>query len=32
MAEAVIDSQSIGGNVAMSQEVIDELIDLFDLK
>jgi len=30
-AEAIIDSQPIGGHVAMSQEIIDELRDAFNL-
>jgi L-fuculose-phosphate aldolase len=30
-AEAIIDSQSIGGHVPMSQETIDELCDAFNL-
>lgn len=30
-AEAVLDAQPIGGHVAMSQEIIDELIDAFHL-
>ena len=30
-AEAIIDCQSIGGHVAMSQEIIDELCAAFDL-
>ncbi len=31
-AEAVLDAQPIGGHVAMSQDIIDELIDAFNLK
>jgi L-fuculose-phosphate aldolase len=31
-AEAVLDAQPIGGHVAMSQEIIDELSDAFGLK
>lgn len=31
-AEAVLDAQPIGGHVAMSQEIIDELIAAFNLK
>jgi len=31
-AEAVLDAQPIGGHVAMSQEIIDELIEAFGLK
>jgi L-fuculose-phosphate aldolase len=31
-AEAVLDAQPIGGHVAMSQEIIDELADAFHLK
>jgi L-fuculose-phosphate aldolase len=30
-AEAVLDAQPIGGHVAMSQDIIDELIEAFDL-
>jgi ribulose-5-phosphate 4-epimerase/fuculose-1-phosphate aldolase len=30
-AEAIIDSQPIGGHVSMSQEIIDELCEAFDL-
>lgn len=30
-AEAIIDSQSIGGHVPMTQEIIDELCEAFDL-
>jgi ribulose-5-phosphate 4-epimerase/fuculose-1-phosphate aldolase len=31
-AEAVLDAQPIGGHVAMSQEIIDDLIDAFHLE
>ena len=30
-AEAIIDSQAIGGHVSMSQEIIDELCEAFNL-
>jgi len=31
-AEAVLDAQPIGGHVAMSQKIIDDLIDAFHLE